>query len=40
MNAQNETSLNVNLKHDPDKHRGVCPSTPEKDPVCEVSIAQ
>ena len=25
MNAQNETSVRVNMMHDPEKHRGFCP---------------
>ena len=25
MNAQNETSVRVNMMHDPEKHRGLCP---------------
>ena len=32
MNAQNETSVRVNMMHDPQKHRGLCPRQ-----QCEVS---
>ena len=32
MNAQNETSVRVNMMHDPKKHRGLCPRK-----TCEVS---
>jgi len=38
MNASNETSLKVNMKHDPEKHIGVCSSASQPDGSCEVSL--